>query len=360
MRRSKPWWCLSTVVAVELECHKPLAGPVLGCNNAAMDFTRRTVLAAGASLGAAAALGSLSSARASALGQDPEAMNPEDQPTVLKESLFQISLAQWSLHNALWKKELDNRDFAKTAKAVYGIHAIEYVNSFFKDKVSDQAYLKDLRKRADEQGVKTLLIMIDGEGDLGHGPGEERGKAIDAHKRWIDAAKVLGCHSIRVNAHGHGSPEDSAKHVAECLRVLGEHGAPLGIHVIVENHGGLSSDGSWLAGVMKAANHPYVGTLPDFGNFRLSEGKDYDRYKGVQELMPFAKAVSAKSYDFNEQGNETTIDYRRMLAIVAASGYRGHIGIEYEGSRLSEKEGILATKKLLEAVHIEMQAKAGK
>lgn len=316
---------------------------------ARMQPSRRTMLAA-AAFGAVAAAGSLAAARPAPAADDAAKKDAAKD----KEPLFRISLAQWSLHTALWNKELDNKDFAKTAKEVYGIHAIEYVNSFFKDKVSDQAYLKELRTRADDLGVKALLIMIDGEGDLGHAPGDERKKAIDAHKRWLEAAKVLGCHSIRVNAHGHGTREESARHVAECLRTLGEHGDALGLNVIVENHGGDSSDGGWLSGVMKTAAHPRVGTLPDFGNFNLGEGRSYDRYKGVEELMPYAKAVSAKSYDFDDKGDETTIDYRRMMKIVVAAGYRGHVGVEYEGSRLSEKDGILATKKLLETIRAEL------
>ena len=317
---------------------------------APMQPSRRNVLAAGATLGAIAAAGTIASACSAPRAAD----SPGPDKTAPKEPLYRISLAQWSLHTALWNKELDNKDFAKVAKETYGIHAIEYVNSFFKDKVSDAAYLQDLRKRADDLGVKALLIMIDGEGDLGHAPGDERQKAIDAHKRWLDAAKVLGCHSIRVNAHGHGTPEEAAKRVSECLRLLGEHGDTLGLNVIVENHGGLSSDGDWLAGVIKGAGHARVGTLPDFGNFNLGEGKSYDRYKGVEQMMPFAKAVSAKSYDFDEKGDETTIDYRRMMKIVVAAGYRGHVGVEYEGSRLPEKDGILATKKLLETIRAEL------
>ncbi|MEY2806288.1 MAG: sugar phosphate isomerase/epimerase family protein [Planctomycetia bacterium] len=318
-----------------------------------MHPSRRAIVATGAALGASLALGSCASLRTASntdQGAEPRAGDGAGRGG----PLWSISLAQWSLHSTLWKKELDNKDFAKHAKQVHGIDAIEYVNSFFKDKVSDRAYLDELKKRADDLGVRTLLVMIDGEGDLGHAPGAERDKALDNHRRWLDAAKVLGCHSIRVNAAAHGTPEEGARHAADCLRTLALHGDTLGLDVIVENHGGLSSDGSWLAGVMKLAAHPRVGTLPDFGNFTIGEGRVYDRYKGMEELMPFAKAVSAKSYDFDAKGDETTIDYRRMMKLVVAAGYRGHVGIEYEGSRLSEHDGIVATKKLLEAIRAEM------
>lgn len=318
-----------------------------------MHPSRRAIVATGAALGASLALGSCASLR-TATSSNEDAQARADSTAQPRAPSYGISLAQWSLHSTLWKKELDNKDFAQHAKQVHGIDAIEYVNSFFKDKVADQSYLQDLRKRADDLGVRTLLVMIDGEGDLGHAPGAERDKALDNHKRWLDAAKVLGCHSIRVNAASHGTPEEGARHAADCLRALALHGDALGLNVIVENHGGLSSDASWLAGVMKLADHPRVGTLPDFGNFTIGEGRVYDRYKGMEELMPFAKAVSAKSYDFDDKGDETTIDYRRMLKLVVAAGYRGHVGIEYEGSRLSERDGIAATKKLLEAIRAEM------
>lgn len=305
---------------------------------------RRDFLVGAAGLGALTFLPDSTSAHALGTLADEK---PSEPPKPLP---FKISLAQWSLHRALFEKRLDNRDFAKTAKQDYHVEAIEYVNSFFKDKVADASYVRDLKARADDLGVRTLLVMCDGEGDLGHADAAERMKAVENHKKWIEAVKVLGGHSIRVNAAGSGSREEHAMQAAEGLHNLALAADPFGIDVIVENHGGLSSDGAWLAGVIKAADHPRVGTLPDFGNFTLGEGKTYDRYKGVTELMPFAKAVSAKSHDFDERGEETSTDYERMLKIVVKAGYRGHVGIEYEGSRLSEPEGILATKKLLERV----------
>jgi L-ribulose-5-phosphate 3-epimerase len=261
---------------------------------------------------------------------------------------FAISLAEWSLHRALFKKTITNLDFPRLAKEDFGVTGLEYVNQFFKDKAKDQAYLKDLKSRADGFGLKNVLIMIDGEGMLGAPEEAERTKAVDSHKPWIDAAKFLGCHAIRVNAGSRGEYAEQQKLAADGLRRVGEYGASQNISVIVENHGGLSSNGEWLAGVMKLVGLPGVGTLPDFGNFRVSREQEYDRYKGVTELMPYAKGVSAKSHDFDAQGNETHTDYKKMLDIVIASKYRGFIGIEYEGETLGEPEGIKATKALLE------------
>jgi len=266
-------------------------------------------------------------------------------PAGKKPGLFKISLAEWSFHRALFGGKMNHLDFARRAKEEFGIEGIEYVNQFFKDKAKDKDYLAQMKKRADDLGVRSVLIMCDGEGALGDPDEKKRLQAVTNHYKWVEAAKFLGCHSIRVNAHSKGSPEEQMKLAADGLRRLTEFGAEHKIGVIVENHGGLSSNGAWLAGVMKRVDNPWCGTLADFGNFG-----NYDRYKGVQEMMPYAKGVSAKSYDFDAKGNETTIDYPRMMKIVVAAGYHGFVGIEYEGSRLSEPEGVRATKKLLERI----------
>lgn len=271
-----------------------------------------------------------------------------------REDWFEISLAQWSLHRTIRAGELDNLDFARFAKEQVGVRGIEYVNQFFKDKVGDFSYLAEMKRRAADQGVRSLLIMIDGEGELAHEDEATRRKAIENHFKWLAAAAFLGCHSIRVNAAGGGDPAEAQKRAADSLVRLAEIAAPYELNVIVENHGGTSSDGAWLSGVMKIAGHERVGTLPDFGNFHVGGGQWYDRYKGVQELMPFAKAVSAKSHDFDTDGNEQHTDYLRIMKIVHAAGYRGFVGIEYEGGGLGELEGILATKRLLERVRAEI------
>ncbi len=283
-------------------------------------------------------------ATGSALAHLASAREPERPAAAARRPIFEISLAQWSLHRALYGNQLDHLDFPKAARDDYGIHAVEYVNAFFKNK-GDAAYNTELRKRCDDLGVKSLLIMCDGEGALGDPDDAARLKAVDNHRKWLDAARTLGCHSIRVNAESKGDSDEQQKLAADGLRRLSELADPMGLNVIVENHWGLSSNGQWLAGVMKRVDHPRCGTLPDFGNF---DPKQYDRYQGVKDLMPFAKGVSAKSYDFNDAGDETAIDYPRMLGIVLDAGYRGHIGIEYEGQRLTEPQGIRATKAILE------------
>jgi L-ribulose-5-phosphate 3-epimerase len=264
---------------------------------------------------------------------------------------FRISLAEWSLHRTIFAGDLDHLDFARAAKRDYGIDGVEYANQFFKDKAGDAGYLAEMSKRATDEGVTSLLVMCDGLGDLGEPDAAKRKKAIENHFPWVEAAKRLGCHSIRVNAASQGSFEEQQKLAADGLARLADYAAQMKMNVLVENHGGFSSNGGWLAGVMKLVDKPNCGTLPDFGNFH-----DYDRYQGVEELMPFAKAVSAKSHEFDAHGDEVRTDYARMMKIVLAAGYRGWVGIEYEGKALSEPEGIRATKSLLERVRSETAA----
>jgi sugar phosphate isomerase/epimerase len=269
---------------------------------------------------------------------------------------FTISLAEWSLNKTIrrWNGKdwtdgkAENLDFPVMAKKDFGIHAVEYVNTFFYDKAGDKKYLRELKKRCESEGVRSLLIMVDQEGRLGDPHKGERMKSVANHYKWVEAAKLLGCHSIRVNAASQGSWGEQVKLAADGLRRLCEFGDAYDINIIVENHGGLSSNGQWLSLVMEMVDHMRCGTLPDFGNFKISSEETYDRYKGIKELMPWAKGVSAKSYDFEADGNHPSIDYYRMLKIVKDAGYRGYIGIEYEGKRLGEAEGILATKALLE------------
>ena len=269
---------------------------------------------------------------------------------------FQISLAEWSLHKALFSKQIENLDFPSIAKNTYGISVVEYVNQFFKDKAEDSAYLNQLLARCKDNGVKNHLIMIDGEGGLAELDEKTRLKSVENHYKWVHAAKYLGCKTIRVNAHGEGTREDVMKSAVDGLSRLGEYGAKEGINIIVENHGGYSSDGEWLASVMKQVNKKNVGTLPDFGNFCLKRGEnytclqEYDRYKGTSELLPYAKGVSAKTYDFDANGNCVETDYHKMFSILNQSGFEGYVGIEYEGSKLSEEEGIKKTKNLLEKI----------
>lgn len=322
----------------------------------ASGWTRREFLHASV---AAAAVGSLAAA-----GRARPAAVPSPSPAASGAAapLFEISLAQWSLHRALRAKEITSLDFARLARERYGIGAIEYVNSFLRDGIGTAEQVRDLNARAKDHGVRQLLIMCDGEGALGDPDEPARLKAVENHVKWLELAAALGCHSIRVNAdaRGKGTPDEQAERAADGLRRLCVRAEKFGLNVIVENHGGLSSNGAWLAGVMRRVQHPRCGTLPDFGNFSISATETYDRYRGVGELMPFAKAVSAKSHDFNDAGDETATDYRRMMRIVLDAGYRGFVGVEYEGSRLGEPEGIIATRKLLETVRAEIAAERAK
>jgi sugar phosphate isomerase/epimerase len=262
------------------------------------------------------------------------------------DSLFKLSLAEWSLHRALFAKKMTNLEFPVKAANEFGIYGVEYVSTFFKD--TSPEYLTELLKITKDNKVTSVLIMVDNEGDLGNTDAVIRNTAVDKHHRWVDAARFLGCHSIRVNARGMGTNEEVANAAVDSLTKLSEYAAKQDINVIVENHGGISSNGKWLTGVMARVNMKNCGTLPDFGNFRISATENYDRYQGVQEMMPYAKGVSGKSYDFDADGNEVTMDFYRLMKIVKESGYRGWIDIEYEGTRLTEPEGIIATKRLLE------------
>ncbi|SEI54176.1 Tat (twin-arginine translocation) pathway signal sequence [Dyadobacter sp. SG02] len=289
-------------------------------------------------------------------GQLPDAFGAAKKP------FFEISLAEWSLHRTLQEGKLVNMDFPAKAKNDFGISAVEYVDQFFRDKAKDQTYLSELKQRTADLGVRNVLIMIDTAGPLADPDAAKRKTAVENHYQWVDAAKFLGCHSIRVNLRGTGSAEDMALASIDGLGALSEYGKKAGIGVLVENHGGFSSDAKWLAGVITKINNPYCGTLPDFDNFCLERAqngcaKSYDRYQGTEEMMPFAKGLSAKSRDFDASGNETTIDFRRLLTIAKKTktkAFQGYAGIEYSGTRMSEDDGIRATKLLLQRIGAEI------
>ena len=279
------------------------------------------------------------------------------------ESDIKISLAEWSFHRALEAGKLDHLDFPAKAKKEFGISAVEYVNGFFggtkmnfKEAAKNKAYLNELLKRSQDAGVFNHLLMCDEEGPLSSTDQKERLQSVDNHKKWIEAAKILGCQTVRVNLHGEGNPEDRKKASVDALSRLGEFAKPMKINVVVENHGSVTSNGDWLSDVMKQVNRDNVGTLPDFGNFCMShpwgtiqEGCDdkYDVYKGLQQLLPYAKGVSAKTYDFDGNGTQPLLDYKKLLDIVKTSGFKGYIGIEYEGINQPEDEGVRNTQALL-------------
>lgn len=288
-----------------------------------------------------------------------EALPPSKRLAGKASDLIKISLAQWSFNKALFAGDMNHLDFAAKSKSL-GFEGVEYVNQFFPDKAKDINFLNEMNSRADGEGIEQLLIMIDSEGGLAQTDANDLAQAVDNHKKWVEAAKKLGCHSIRVNAYGTGSAEDVASAAVDGLGNLSEFAKDFDINVIVENHGGFSSNGKWLADVMRRVKMENCGTLPDFGNFCLTRNDDrscreeYDKYLGVQELMPFAKAVSAKSHDFDDNGNDTTIDYKKMMKIVLDAGYKGFVGVEFEGPRMDPEEGIIATRDLIRKVLAEM------
>jgi sugar phosphate isomerase/epimerase len=291
-------------------------------------------------------------------------------PNQSTDLFFDISLAQWSLHKTFFGDALeqgwesfgnalqnnpqdvlrgdqDPINFARIARQQFDIGAVEYVNTFYFDKAEDESYLNELKNVADNEGVDSVLIMCDAEGNLGDSDEIARKQAVENHYKWVNMATFMGCHSIRVNAASSGSYDEQMQRSADGLRRLSEYAAEEDINVVVENHGGFSSNGKWLANTIAMVDMPNCGTLPDFGNFTIGDGETYDNYRGVEELMPDAKGVSAKTYAFDDNGNETTLDYPRLLQIVKDAGYTGYVGIEYEGSELSESDGIKATKELL-------------
>jgi len=316
------------------------------------EFSRRKFLNSSLLSAAAVASGGVF-ASVSALAELPKKFN------------FELSLAQWSLHKALFANEISPLDFPVVARKSYDIGAVEYVNQFFYEKAKDKIFLTELKNRCEDNGVVSSLIMIDKEPELASPDAKERAAGVEGHKKWIDAAIFLGCTAIRVNLHGNSTLEQWTKSSVESLQNLSAIAKPIGIKILVENHGGFSSSGKNMAEVMRLANDSNIGTMPDFGNFCVRREvagdlwksacvEQYDAYRGVAEMMPYAGAFSAKSFNFDAQGNEPDIDFLAMFKLMRASRYRGYVGIEYEGEKMSEDAGIRATKKLIEKVRAEL------
>jgi L-ribulose-5-phosphate 3-epimerase len=272
------------------------------------------------------------------------------------EKVLQISLAQWSLHRSFNDGTFDPVDFATIASEKYDIHAVEYVNNFYRDRVADDTFWNQMKSRSLDAGVQNMVLMVDDEGDLGAADQKERLQSVENHYKWVHAANLLGCRTMRVNAFGDPDREIYRASIMDAMARLADYAAQSDLNIVIENHGLFSSDAELIAGIIKEVNRPNFGSLPDFGNWCLSAkwgttqgecDQVYDRYKGVAELLPYAKAVSAKSYNFNEQGEDTKIDYYKMMKMVKESDYNGYIGIEYEGEEKSEHEGILLTKDLM-------------
>jgi len=299
--------------------------------------------------GLLASTGALALARL-ARAQDPQPAAPKKKP------LFELALSEWSLHRALQEKRLEHLDFPIVARTDYDIGSVEFVNTFFKDKATDLAYLTELRKRANDHGVRCGLILIDDEGPLAHPDDDVREKAVARHRMWLNTAAYLGCHSLRVNLEGEGSARKQRDAACQALDSLGNYAEPLDLRVLVENKSGHSRNPAWLAEVMRQTAHKRVGTLPDFARFEDADGKEFDRYQGVEQLMPWACSISAASFDFDEHGQERTIDFKRMLKVVLGAGYHSWIGVEYQGERLSEPDGIRATRDLLLKLRDELAA----
>ncbi|GAB3985451.1 sugar phosphate isomerase/epimerase [Spirosoma daeguense] len=301
---------------------------------------------------------------------------------------FDISLAEFSYFPDIMSGKMTNLDFPAKAKKDFGINVLEYVSMFFNNKHTDQAYLKDLKQRCDDLGMKNNLIMVDG-ANIADLDADKRQKAVESHYAWVDAAKFLGCSSIRVNLGDSskaltGVPDDpaeeAAKTAADGYHKLLEYAAKSNMNVIVENHFGNSTDIDWLVGVLKQVNMSNAGLLPDFGNFCRQRSKpetndikgimatkciqEYDRYEGVKKMMPYAKGISAKTHKFDAQGNETETDFLRIFKIIKDAGFKGYVGIEYEGGLmnmynptggyLNATDGIRATKTLLERVRTKL------
>jgi len=294
--------------------------------------------------------------------QPAKTENTADTGTSTKEvdPFFKLSLAQWSIHKMIRENGVDPYSFAEKAKN-WGFSGLEYVSQLYNPELSEAnyseeamaAFVEKSNTEAKKHGVENVLIMIDGQGNLAVNDEAERNETVEKHKRWVDAAAAMGCHAVRVNLYGSMVPEEWIPSAVDGLTKLCAYAKTKNINVLVENHGGLSSNGALHAEVMKTVNLDNCGTLPDFGNFCITRNEDrsckeeYDKYKGVAELMPYAKAVSAKANDFDEEGNAIGIDYAKMMQMVKDAGYTGFIGVEYEGSILDEEAGIIATKDLM-------------
>ena len=237
------------------------------------------------------------------------------------EPFFKLSLAQWSINKMIREGGVDPYTFAEKAKA-WGFTGLEYVSQLYKNELEPanyseeamQGFIDKCNAEAEKHGLQNVLIMVDRQGDLAAADAKERKAAVENHYKWVDAAAAMGCHAIRVNLNGIQEPEAWTAASVDGLGQLATYAKEKNINVTVENHGGQSSYAAMLAEVMTQINMDNCGTLPDFGNFCIKredgsyyESKcleEYDKYKGVEELMVHAKAVSAKSHTFDENGNE--------------------------------------------------------
>lgn len=264
------------------------------------------------------------------------------------------SLAQWSINRDLFSGEMSTIDFVYAAGEM-GFEGVEYVNQFFIDKAEDFEFLDSLNAAAEEAGVKNLMIQLDHTGNLCASDETERNKAVETAKKWVDAAKYLNAPAVRVNAHGDGSADEMKTQCMDGIGRLAEYANTQGIQVLIENHGGVSSRGDWLADLVSSLSDKEVGSLADFHNwcYETVDGglwgecrNEYDYYKGFAELIGSAKGVSVKAMHFDSTGNEPNLNFHKFFKIMKEGGYDGYLGVEYEGNDLPSREGILKTKAL--------------
>jgi len=314
---------------------------------------------------------------------------------------YKLSLAQFSLARYISQSGYDVYSFAETAHEL-GFQGLEYLSvaykgGFFQPNsnfglADAKKVAKESLKRSNDFGLKNLLIMVDGEGNLANIDRKYNDNSVENHKKWIDCASEMGCHSIRVNLDSDGSLDDWTNNSVESLNKLCEYAKSFGLNIIIENHTTYSGSGGesfaanpeYIINVIKKVDFENIGALPDFGNwcqsfkkrdrselisrFRDNNEKDdepkvkitssyfstcnkmYDIYEGVSKLLPYAKAVSAKVNSFDENGEDLDIDYTKMLKVIKDSNYSGYIGVEQQASfedNIDPIQAINLTKELL-------------
>lgn len=287
-----------------------------------------------------------------------------------------ISLSQWSFHRAILgssmedyatftkllhskpervlQGHLDSRDILNIANSL-GIKKVDLVNVLFFGHAMDKPWLNEFIAKAKSFNTSFQVLMCDQAGNLGASSQLARKQSINAHIVWLETAVYLGCKQLRVNAIGDGSYLSQLRQCADSLSKLGAIAESMGIELLVENHGYASNNGAWLAMLIEETNHDNVKVFADFDNFfmggwDLSPERRYDRIQGLLDLAPFTAGVSAKSHDFGALGDETTIDFRKCIAIFEENGFDGLYSAEYEGDRISELEGAISTVRLTSSI----------
>jgi sugar phosphate isomerase/epimerase len=288
----------------------------------------------------------------------------QNQDTGIEESGFKseskpkLVLAQWTFNKDLFAGKMTTIDFVNKA-AEMGFDGVEFVSQFIKDKVNDDAYLAELKLASETAGIKNTMISVDvSEAKLGSSDPDERDIATAKHKEWIVAASKLNCPTIRVNAHGDGSADEMMSAMFNSVKELANFGKSYNVGVTIENHGQYSSDGKWLSQLIGKLVPYGVGSVADFDNWCIErEGgklwgtpciKEYDRYLGMKELLPTARSVSVKAFDFDEQGNAIKTDFKRMFQLIKEAQYDEYLAIEFEGHDMDPIEGIRKTLELVD------------